>query len=731
MVAKFPMKRLIFGLILIFSFQGAFSQKKDITLEDMWLKFMFFGDGVYGMRSMQDGIHYSRFTGNDRTELGKYEYKSGSQVETLYTLDAAMINGMTDNIKGIDDYAFSADESKIMFSYDSKSVYRYSYKAKYFVYDIASKKAEMINKEPVMYATTAPKGNKVAYVQDNDLYWKDLNTKKTTRVTSDGKWNHVINGASDWVYEEELELVKAFEWSPDGKRIAYYRFDESAVKEFSMDMYGPLYPEQYRFKYPKAGEENSKVSIHIYDLESNKAVEIKLNGEWEYIARIHWTSDPGVLAVQTLNRHQNELNIQLANAKDGSCKTIYTEKSDTYLEIPNYLNFLPDNKGFTLLSEKSGYKHIYHFDMNGKLVNQVTSGEWVVTDFYGVDVTNGLVYYQSAERSPLERDVYVVGLNGSGKKLLSKNEGTSSAQFSEGFKYFIHSYSSATEPSTHVLRDTKGKEVRMLQSNKRLRENLKQFNMTKKEFFSFKAEEGHSLNGWMIKPKDFDPKKRYPVFMFVYGGPGSQTVQNSWGRMNDIWFQMLAQKGYLVVSVDNRGTGARGVKFKKCTYKQLGLYETRDQIAAAKYLSDQSYVDPARIGIFGWSYGGYMSSLCITKGAKHFKMAIAVAPVTTWRYYDTIYTERYMQTPQENESGYDDNSPINHVKLLKGKYLLVHGMADDNVHYQNAVDMITALVNANKQFDQFSYPNKNHGIAGGITRYHLYNMMTNYILENL
>lgn len=731
MVAKFPMRRLILGLILILSFQGVYSQKKDITLEDMWLKFMFFGDGVYGMRSMQDGVHYSRFTGNDRTELGKYEYKSGSQVETLYKLNAAMIDGMSDDIKGIDDYEFSADESKIMFSYDSKSVYRYSYKAKYFVYDIASKKGEMINKEPVMYATTAPKGNNVAYVQDNDLYWKDLTTKKTTRVTNDGKWNHIINGASDWVYEEELELVKAFEWSPDGKRIAYYRFDESAVKEFSMDMYGPLYPEQYRFKYPKAGEDNSKVSIHIYDLESDKAVEVKLDGEWEYIARIHWTSDPNVLAIQTLNRHQNQLNIQLANAKDGTCKTIYTEKSDTYLEIPNYLNFLPDNKGFTILSEKSGYKHIYHFDMNGKQLSQVTSGEWVVTDFYGVDAENGLVYYQSAERSPLERDVYVIGLNGSGKKLLSKDQGTSSAQFSEGFKYFIHSYSSATVPSTYVLRDTKGKEVRMLQSNKRLRENLKQFNMTDKEFFSFKAKEGHSLNGWMIKPKDFDPKKRYPVFMFVYGGPGSQTVQNSWGRMNDMWFQMLAQKGYLVVSVDNRGTGTRGVEFKKCTYKQLGLYETRDQIAAAQYLSEQSYVDPSRIGIFGWSYGGYMSSLCITKGAKHFKMAIAVAPVTTWRYYDTIYTERYMQTPQENASGYDDNSPINHVKLLKGKYLLVHGMADDNVHYQNAVDMISALVNANKQFDQFSYPNKNHGIAGGITRYHLYNMMTNYILENL
>lgn len=725
------MKKSIALLLVLFVGFNVLAQKKPITLEDMWMKYMFFGDGVHGLRSMNDGVHYSNFASRAKKRLTKHEYSTGNEVLELFNLDAIDMTFQEFKIENVDDYAFSADEQKIVFSFNTKPIYRYSSTALYFVYDRESNGIAMLHDAPIMYATLAPKGNNVAYVYNNNLYWKNLDNNEEHAITKDGEKNKIINGASDWVYEEELELVRAFEWSPDGRYIAYYRFDESNVKEFSLTMYGELYPEEYKFKYPKAGEENSKVSIHIFDTKTGKSKKLDLGEDWEYIARIHWTKTPGKLAVQTLNRHQNKLHIIMADAASGATKIIYKESTNTYLEIPNHLTFLKDGKHFVILSEQDGYKHIYKYNMDGKKVTQITKGNWVVTDFYGVDEANGLVYYQAAERSPLEREVYAVGLDGEGKKLLTKDEGWNSASFSKTFEYFIHTYSNASTPSTYVLRNSKGKKVRVLQDNERLKKNLETFETNKKEFFNFKSEHGHTLNGWMIKPNGFDASKKYPVFMFVYGGPGSQTVQNMWGGMNDIWFQMLAQKGYIVVSVDNRGTGARGVKFKKSTYKELGKLETEDQIATAKYMAKQTYVDKSRIGIFGWSYGGYMTSLCLTKGADHFKMGIAVAPVTTWRYYDSIYTERYMQTPQENAKGYDDNSPINHVKELKGKYFIIHGMADDNVHFQNAVDMISALVNANKQFEQFSYPNKNHGIYGGITRYHLYNMMTNYILENL
>ncbi|MDG1477342.1 MAG: S9 family peptidase, partial [Vicingaceae bacterium] len=579
------------------------------------------------------------------------------------------------------------------------------------------------------YATFSPSANKVAFVKDNDMYFKDLVSNKETRMTTDGKKNEIINGASDWVYEEELVLVKAFKWSPDGKKIAYYRFDESKVKEWLMKMYGPLYPEEERFKYPKAGEDNSKVEIIFYDLTSAKKTNANVGDKYEYISRINWTNDAKSLAIQSLNRQQNDLNIHLTNAETGESKNIFNELTENYVEVPT-TKFLKSKDQFIITSEKDGYNHIYLYDITGKLINQVTKGSWDVSSFYGVDEKKGLVYYQSAELGAIDRQVYSVKLNGSSKKRLTTKTGQNRADFSTSFKYFINYHSSASTPKYITLHESNGKQKRVLEDNANLNKSLEGFNFSKKEFFKIKTN-GQELNAWKILPKNFDASKKYPVLMFVYGGPGINTVNDSWDGGNTFWFNHLASKGYMVVSVDARGTGYRGTEFKKVTYKQLGKYETEDQIGAAKYLATLPYVDGSRIGIFGWSYGGYMSSLCITKGADVFKTAIAVAPVTNWRYYDNIYTERYMQTPQQNANGYDDNSPINHVEKLKGNYLLIHGMADDNVHYQNAVEMSAALIKANKQFTEMMYPNKNHGIYGGNTRLHLYTLMTDFILKNL
>ena len=437
------------------------------------------------------------------------------------------------------------------------------------------------------------------------------------------------------------------------------------------------------------------------------------------------------MAVISSNRHQNEVSINVVNALTGKANTVHTEKSDTYIEMPFDVHFMADQQHFIILSEKSGYKHLYLHNIDGSLKNQITKGDWPVTEYYGINESKGIVYFQSAETTPMDRNVYAINLDGSGKKRLTKKDGTNSADFSNSFTYFINYHTTANTPNYVSLNNASGNTIRVLKDNQNLSQTLAEYEIGEKTFFSFKTSQNVELNAWMIKPPNFDETKKYPVFLTIYGGPGSQTVTNSWGGSNFFWHQLLAQKGYIVVSVDNRGTGARGVDFKKLTYKQLGKYETEDQVEAAKYFASLPYVDGSRIGVQGWSYGGYMSSLCLLKGADYFKAAIAVAPVTNWRFYDSIYTERYMQTPQENEDGYDDNSPINHVEKLRGKYLLVHGMADDNVHLQNTSEMISALVDADKQFDLFVYPNKNHGIYGGNTRYHLYTKMTNFVLENL
>ena len=714
-------------LLLVVTTVGA-QTKQDITLEDIWKNYKFYAQSVYGIRSMNNGVNFTtQERGEEGVSLEKQSYVDVENTSILVNAADLVFDG---NKIALEDYEFSADEKKILIATEVEAIYRYSSKAYNYIYDVATKKLTPLNtKEKVMHATFSPQASKIAYVKNNNLYYTDLSNGQETQITFDGKKNEIINGASDWVYEEELELVRAFEWSADGNKIAFFRFDETNVKEWNMKMYNDLYPEEVRFKYPKAGEENSKVSIQVYHLEDNSIVDMSIENAYEYISRINWTNDSKQLAIQTFNRHQSDLNIQLTDVFSGKGKVIFNEKNEKYVEVPT-TEFLTTKNQFIITSEKDGFNHLYLYDINGNLINQLTKGNWDVTAYYGVDEKKGLVYYQSAEKSPLERHVYSVKLNGSGKKQLTEKSGDNDADFSATFDYFINKHSDANTPYYITVNDRNGKVKSVLQDNAGLKERMKATKLVKKEFFTI-AVNDEELNAWSIKPTDFDETKKYPVLMFVYGGPGSQTVEDNWGSFNYFWFQMLADKGYIVVSVDNRGTGARGADFKKVTYKQLGKYEVEDQLAAAKYLATLPYVDGSRIGIFGWSYGGYMSSLCITKGADIFKTAIAVAPVTNWRFYDSIYTERYMQTPQENAAGYDDNSPINHVEKLKGNYLLVHGIADDNVHYQNTTEMTISLVNANKQFTQMAYPNKNHGIFGGNTRLHLYTLMTNFILENL
>lgn len=711
------------------------AQNKEFTNALIWNTPTFFPASAGSFESMKDGVHYTRLNRvEQKTELNKYQYSDGEKVSTLVPADV-LPGKLT-----ISRYQFSEDEKKVLLETEVEPIYRRSYLANYFVYDIEKEDLQKLtdfSKGKQRLADFSPKGDKIAFIRGNDIFIKDLASNTETQVTHDGKENHIINGYPDWVYEEEFGYNKAFHWSPDGTRIGYCRFDESNVKQFQMAMYGELYPEQYTFKYPKAGEENAKVTVHIYDVATAKTKNCNLPANKEYyIPRIAWTRKGHELCIMKMNRHQNHLEFLLADLSkdhpfDIELKRIFEEKSETYIEINDNLTFLSNGKEFLWNSARTGFNHLYLFDMSGKEVRAITSGKWEVTEFLGLDEEEGRVYYIAAEESPLEKAVFTVDLRGKKKRSLSAMPGNNKAQFSSSFAYFINTWSDANTPPVISLHDNKGKQIRALEDNRRLREAMSEYRISPKVFFTFKTERGDELNAWMIQPTGFNPNEKYPVLLNVYGGPGSNMVSNSWGGHNYLWHQMMAQQGYLVISVDPRGTMYRGNEFGHSTYLQLGKLETEDMISTAKYLATLPYVDSERIGIQGWSYGGYLSSLCMTKGAEYFKAGIAIAPVTNWRFYDTIYTERFMRTPQENEDGYDDNSPINHVDKLKGKYLLIHGAADDNVHYQNTMEMIDALVAADKQFDLFIYPNRNHGIYGGNTRNHLFERLSTWLKENL
>ncbi|MBX2980169.1 MAG: S9 family peptidase [Flavobacteriales bacterium] len=722
------------GLALLLS--PALHAQKELTNRDIWYSPLFSAEFVGGLASMNDGEHYTALEADEQGPVIKrYAYRSGEVVDVVLRGSELVPAGAKEPVE-MDGYSFSGDERMLMIETGSEPLYRYSYFAQHYVFDRGTRSLRPLSdpKGPKQrLATFSPDGSKAAFVRDNDLYVVDLASMKETRVTTDGAWNKVLNGATDWVYEEEFALTQGYAWSPTGNKLLYLRSDESGVREFNMAMYqGRLYPEDQRFKYPKAGEDNSVVSLHVFDIASGRSMRIPHG--MEYIPRLGFTANEDVLWFMRMDRLQQTKEICTVDLRQRADppvpNVVYRETSKTYVEVTDDLHFTADGKGFVLTSERNGWNHIYYVPMGGT-PKAITSGNWDVVEVKGIDEKGRRVIFTASRNAPQQQEVWAVELEGRGLRELSPKGGFNNAEFSTGFRFFINTRSTLNTVPVITLHEGSGKLVKTLKDNARLQKTAAEYGLVEREFFSLTTEGGVALNGWMLKPPGFQSSQRYPVFMAQYSGPNSNEVKDSWSGRNHLWYSMLAQKGYVVVCVDGRGTGRRGRDFRHVTYGQLGKYETEDQIGAARWLAKQPWVDAERIGIWGWSYGGYMSSLCITKGADVFKAAIAVAPVTNWRYYDSIYTERYMGLPKDNGEGYDSNSPINHVDKLKGNYLLIHGMGDDNVHFQNAAEMINALVKANKQFDQFSYPDRNHGIYGGTTRMHLYELMTEWLERKL
>lgn len=729
------MRKLISILILLVGFGYASTAQKQISLEDVVQNGTFRQQAIGELYSTKDGLFYTVL--EDGNKIVKYNYRNGEKAAVVFDLSTVKKAA----IQSFSTYEFSDDETKILLTTDSEQLYRHSFIASYYVWNSTTQElTELSAKGKQQLATFSPDGERVAFVRDNNIYIKSLKFGTENQVTADGKINEIINGAPDWVYEEEFSFNKAFAWSPDSKFLAYMRFDETAVPTFSMTMFkgqkptlneNDLYPGEYRFKYPKAGETNSTVTVQVYDLKSKTTIEADLGKETDqYIPRIKWMADAADLAVMRLNRRQNQLDVLLVNPNTGDSRPLITEKNKRYVaeEFLDDFTILPANDYFVINSERNGFSHLYLYNRQGFEVRQLTSGDYDVTKFYGFDPKKKIFYYQAAKESPAKREVYYVSLDGKKQGKLSSQSGTNNAEFSAGFQYYINTFTNLTTPKQTALYGSDGKLIRVLEDNKALQQTLSAYAISPKEFFSFKTSEGIDLNGWLIKPLNFDPSKKYPVVMTQYSGPNSQEVIDEF-RID--WHSYLAQEGFVVACVDPRGTGARGEEFRKCTYMQLGKYESDDQVEAAKYLGSLPYVDKANIAIWGWSYGGFMTLCSMEKGGDVFKAGIAVAPVTHWKFYDTVYTERFMRTPKENPDGYNDNSPLSNPAGITGRLLLIHGSADDNVHVQNSMEFSEAMVQAGVQFDMAIYTNRNHGIYGGNTRMHLYQRMTDFLTTNL
>jgi len=723
------MKRIAFLFFIIPAFICA---QQKVTLEDIWVKYAFYPKSAQGFNVLKDGLNYVDI---EKTEAGGdaiYKFELKTQKRTTLLVNGTDVKFDTRQLD-LNSYEFSPNEDKLLLNENLEHVYRRSPKASYFVFDIATKKVmQLSDKGKQLFPTFSPDGKKIAFVRDNNLYIKNLETGAETAVTTDGEQNKIKNGWGDWVYEEEFSKADYFDWSSNSQYLAYVRFDEGRVKDFTMDFYkGELYPEKYTFKYPKAGEDNSLVSVNIFDATSKNTVTADIGAETDiYIPRIEFTNDPKVLCIQRMNRLQNKLEFLFTDAVSGKGKVIYTDESKTYVDITDDLRFV-GTKGFIVSSERDDYNHLYYYDLNGKLINQITKGEWDVMEFKGFNEATNTLYYLSTENGVINRDMYSVKLDGKNKKRLSTKSGQTNFEFAKGYKYYVSSYHNSSTPPAYELYSIDGKLVKTLEDNAALAAKMKNYNLTTKKFSTMKNSEGVELNYWMMKPTNFDSTKKYPVYMYAYGGPGSNECNNGWDGFDYFWHNLLCQEGYIVVCMDNRGTQGKGRKFKHSTYLQLGKLETIDQLEFAKYLGALSYVDKSRIGFQGWSFGGYMASLMISNGAGIIKAAIAVAPVTNWKYYDNIYTERFLRQPKDNKSGYEDNSPTNFVKNIKGSFLLVHGSGDDNVHLQNSMELAAAMVKNNIPFDFMVYPNKNHGISGGLTRLHIYSKMLKFVKENL
>ncbi len=719
---------LIYSILFLNLFLNPSSGSDKITLEQIYLDGLFIPSDIESMQPMNDGEYYAILENSCYIVI--CDYLTGKIRDTIFSPD--MFYGS--EISAITDFRFNDDESIILLTSDRKEIFRHSFLSNYYIFQRGNKSLIPVYPEgEQQQAAMSPDGENVSFVYNNNLYVKNVETRNITKVTSDGLFNSIINGIPDWVYEEEFTLTTGHYWSPDSRKIAFYKFDESNVKEFNLTLYENLYPEWFTYKYPKAGEENALADIYVYDIVDGSVKKMDLGErEEKYIPRMKWLPNSKELCVVELNRLQDKIKIHLSDISTGISKVFYKENNTKYISecTDDFVTFFDSGDKALIMSEKDGFMHLYQYRIDGTLINQVTKGKWEVDRFYGIDEKRRKVYYSSTEISPLERHIFSVDLDGEAKTKISQKKGVNLIQFNSDFNYYLLIHSDANTPYEYTVFNSEGKEIRTLEENVRLKEFTRQFDFVQKEFFSFRPEHGVLLNGYKIMPEHFNRKIKYPVLIYVYGGPESQLVLDEWNYRLP-WFQLLAQKGYMIVCVDNRGTDGRGEEFKKSTYLKLGKLETEDQIYLAEYLSELPYVDANRIGIFGWSYGGYMSLLCLMKGNDKFKMGIAVAPVTSWRYYDTIYTERFMRKPEDNPAGYDENSPLNFVDKLNGKLLLIHGMADDNVHFQNSAMLINKLVEADKQFDMQFYPNKNHFIYGGNTTYHLYKRMTDYILNTL
>lgn len=733
------MKRF-FTLLLLAIFVTGIQAQQKVTLRDI-AQGTYRAQGISGLKPMLDGEHYTQIS-SDHKRIVKYSFKTGEEVGTLFDVTTAR----DCDLKSFDDYILSPDEKLILIQTETKPIYRHSFTAVYYIYNVKNNKMEPLsNNGPQQVPLFSPDGNQIAFVRNNNIYLvKLLFGNSESQVTKDGEYNHVLNGIPDWVYEEEFSFNRAFDFSADSKMIAYVRFDESAVPMFSFPWYKGLAPEKtsyatypgaYEYTYPKAGEVNSKVSVHTYDIKSHvtRKMDLQIDSDG-YIPRIKFTSDPEKLAIMTLNRHQNRLDLYMANPRSGLCKVAIRDEAEQYIKESAYSNikFYPEH--IVMMSEKDGYNHLYLYTIAGNLVKQITKGQFEVTSFLGWDQKANVFYYASNEGSPLRTAIYKI--DGKGKKTkLSTRTGSNSAIFSTNQKYYINTFSNISTPTLITLNDNRGKELTTLLDNSKLKAQTAQLNMPQKEFFTFRTSSGVELNGWMMKPANFNANKKYPVILHQYSGPGSQQVIDRWGigSFGDggLFEAYMCDKGYIMVCVDGRGTGGRGAAFEKCTYLQLGVKEAEDQVETARYLGTLPYIDGKRIGIWGWSFGGYNTLMSMSDGSGAFKAGVAIAAPSDWRFYDTVYTERFMRTPKENAEGYDAGSAIKRAPQLKGSLLLIHGTADDNVHYQNCAEYSEALVQAGIQFDMQVYTNRNHGIFGGKTREHLMNRVANFFIQNL
>lgn len=733
------MKKL-FVLCFLLAFISGIQAQQKVSLEDV-AKGTYRAENIYGIKPMLDGNYYTQISA-DKKRIVKYSFKTGKEVATVFDVNTAR----ECNFKEFDDYIMSPDEKLILIQTETKPIYRRSFTAVYYIYNVQNNKLEPLsNNGPQQAPLFSPDGFQIAFVRNNNIYLvKLLFGNSESQVTKDGEFNKVLNGIPDWVYEEEFGFNRAFEFSADSKMIAYIRFDESKVPMYSFPWYKGLapekkeyatYPGEYRYKYPKAGEVNSTVTVHTYDIKSHvtRQMDLPLDADG-YIPRIKFTSDPEKLAIMTLNRHQDRFDLYMANPRSGLCKLTIRENAPQYIKEQAYSNiaFYPEN--IVLMSERDGYNHLYLYTIGGNLVKQITKGKFEVKDFLGWDRNRNIFYYSSNEESPLRSAVYKIDAKGK-KTKLSVRTGTNTAIFNSTLTYYINKFSNLSTPTLITVNDNKGKELATLMDNAKLKKQIAGLNMPTKEFFKFKTTEGVELNGWMMKPANFDPNKKYPVIMHQYSGPGSQEVLDNWGvgsfRDGGMFEAYMCDKGYIMVCVDGRGTGGRGAEFEKCTYMFLGVKESHDQVEAARYLSGLPYIDGSRIGIWGWSFGGYNTLMSMSEGTPIFKAGVAIAPPTDWRFYDSVYTERFMRTPKENGDGYQAGSAILRAPKLHGKLLLIHGSADDNVHFQNSAEYSEALVQAGIQFDMQVYTNRNHSITGGNTRTHLMHRVAGFFIQNL